>query len=66
MNSLGKGARFASEHSEYVDRVTGARVHQLTRQDCINHATYFLQSSFTPDGQTLVFISYLRQRCATI
>ncbi len=58
MSSRGKGARFASEHSEYVDRATGARVHQLTRQPCINHATYFLQSSFTHDGRALIFISY--------
>jgi oligogalacturonide lyase len=56
--AFGKGARFDSEHSTYRDRATGALVHQLTSRPCINHATYFLQSSFTPDGQTLVFISY--------
>ncbi|MBI3209025.1 MAG: PD40 domain-containing protein [Candidatus Solibacter usitatus] len=47
-----------SEHSEYRDAATGVRVHQLTSQACINHATYFLQSSFTPDGRTLLFTSY--------
>ncbi|MBK5290198.1 MAG: PD40 domain-containing protein [Acidobacteriia bacterium] len=53
-----KGAQFASEHSLHRDEVTGATVHQITSQDCINHATYFLQSSFTPDGSTLLFVSY--------
>ncbi|MFN7920280.1 MAG: oligogalacturonate lyase family protein [Bryobacteraceae bacterium] len=53
-----KGARFPSEHSSARDRATGALVHQLTNQPCINHATYFLQSSFTPDGSTLLFVSY--------
>lgn len=53
-----KGARFPSEHSASPDRVTGALVHQLTRFPCINHATYFLQSSFTPGGDALIFVSY--------
>jgi hypothetical protein len=47
-----------SEHSTARDTTTGALVHQLTAAPCINHATYFLQSSLTPDGQTLIFISY--------
>ncbi len=50
--------RFPSEHSVHIDRATGARVHQLTNQPCINHATYFLQSSFTPDGASMIFVSY--------
>ena len=41
-----------SEHSTTHDPATGALVHQLTTAPCINHATYFLQSSFTPDGRT--------------
>ena len=53
-----KGGLFPSEHSILQDPVTGARLHQLTSQPCINHATYFLQSSFTPDGSALVFVSY--------
>ncbi len=53
-----KGDRFASEYSSYRDRETGVLVHQVTSQPCINHATYFLQSSFTPDGQALIFVSY--------
>lgn len=48
----------ASEHSTYQDRVTGAVVHQMTNHPSINHATYFLQSSFTPDNRTLIFTSY--------
>jgi len=47
-----------SEHTVFEDKATHARVHQMTSQACINHATYFLQSSFTPDGRTLLFTSY--------
>jgi oligogalacturonide lyase len=53
-----KGACFRSEHSTFADRSTGARVHQLTAHRSINHPTYFLQSSFTPDGRALIFTSY--------
>jgi oligogalacturonide lyase len=55
---FGKGCTFASEHSLRKDGATGATVHQMTNRECINHATYFLQSSFTPDGVTLIFVSY--------
>ncbi len=55
---FGKGVRFAPEHSVAFDRVTGARVHQITSHASINHPTYFLESSFTPDGKTLLFTSY--------
>ena len=53
-----KGDRFPSEHSTYADRLTGARIHQLTAHPSINHPAYFLQSSFTPDGRALIFTSY--------
>ncbi len=56
--TTGKGARFPPEHSTFRDRATGALVHQMTAHDSINHATYFLQSSFTPDGKSLIFVSY--------
>lgn len=52
-----KGLRLPSEYSLQQDRVTGARVHQLTAHESVNHATYFLQSSFTPDGRTMLFVS---------
>ena len=42
----------------YTDRATGRTVRQLTDHPSINHPTYFLQSSFTPDGKALVFTSY--------
>jgi len=42
----------------YTDRVTGAAIRQLTDHSSISHPTYFLQSSFTPDGKALVFTSY--------
>lgn len=55
---FGKGSIHPSEHSIYQDRVTGAVVHECTSHPSINHPTYFLQSSFTPDGQNLIFTSY--------
>ena len=54
----GKGAIFPSEHRALRDTATGACVHQMTSHPSVNHATYFLQSSFTPDGRRLIFISY--------
>ncbi|MBL8291593.1 MAG: PD40 domain-containing protein, partial [Bryobacterales bacterium] len=56
--TFAKGARFDSEHSSCYDRATGALVHQITSHPSINHATYFLQSSFSPDGHSLLFVSY--------
>ena len=53
-----KGDRFPSEHSVFPDLATGASVHQLTAHPSINHPTYFLQSSFTPAGDALIFTSY--------
>jgi len=53
-----KGALYPSELETYRDRATGAGIRRITNHPSINHATYFLQSSFTPDGETLVFISY--------
>ncbi len=55
---FGKGSFHLSEYSSYRDQATGALVHQLTAHPCINHPTYFLQSSFTPDGKSLIFTSY--------
>ena len=40
------------------DVSTGAVVHRMTSAPCINHATYFLQCSLTPDGAALLFTSY--------
>jgi oligogalacturonide lyase len=53
-----KGTLSASEHSTFADPVTGATIHQITRHPSINHPTYFLQSSFTPDGAHVLFTSY--------
>src|SRR5260370_21517048 len=52
------GQIWPAEHSTFNDRDTGARVHQVTSHPSINHPTYFLQSSFFPDGRSLVFTSY--------
>lgn len=53
-----QGQIFRSEHSSYTDAVTKRVIHQMTSHPSINHAPYFLQSAFTPDGQTLLFTSY--------
>lgn len=54
----GKGSSLPSEHSTFRDTATGAVVHQMTTHPSVNHATYFLQSSFYPDGDGLIFVSY--------
>ncbi|QOY86757.1 oligogalacturonate lyase family protein [Paludibaculum fermentans] len=53
-----KSTIYPSEHALERDPSTGAAIHRLTSAACINHATYFLQSSLTPDGSTLIFTSY--------
>ncbi len=55
---FGKGCVQPSEHSSFADRATGALIHQITNHPSVNHPTYFLQSSFTPDARRLVFTSY--------
>ncbi len=57
MTEQKKGRRLPSEHSTFQDRLTGRLVHQMTSADAINHATYFLQSSFTPGDESMIFIS---------
>jgi oligogalacturonide lyase len=42
----------------YRDRVTGARIWQVTQGVAISHPTYFLQSSFFPTGREIFFTSY--------
>jgi oligogalacturonide lyase len=42
----------------FRDRVSGASMLQVTNHNSINHPTYFLQSSFTLDGSSIVFTSY--------
>jgi hypothetical protein len=54
----GKGATSPSEHTVFEDDQTGARIHQLTSHRSINHPTYFLTSSFTPDQKAIIFTSY--------
>jgi len=47
-----------SEYRRFRDDATGALIHQLTSHPSINHPTYFLTSSFTPDGRHVIFTSY--------
>jgi len=54
---MGEGLQFPSELNIFADPATGVEVMQVTSAAAISHATYFLQSSFTPDGRTLLFIS---------
>src|SRR5204862_3285796 len=53
-----KGAISPSEHSEFRDAATSARVHQVTAAGAISHPTYFLQRAFSADNRTLIFTSY--------
>jgi oligogalacturonide lyase len=55
---MAKGRRSPSEHSSFRDPATGVIVHQMTHYPSISHPTYFLHSSFTPDGKSLFFTSY--------
>lgn len=54
-----------SEYRKFRDADTRALVHQLTSHPSINHHTYFLNSSFTPDGGAVIFTSY-RSGCAQL
>lgn len=54
----GKGTTWPAEWSEHRDLMTGARVVQLTAHASISHPSYFLQSSFLPNGEALFFTSY--------
>jgi hypothetical protein len=49
-----KGSQTASEMRVFRDE-EGVELTQLTGHESINHATYFLQSSLTPDGGCLIF-----------
>jgi hypothetical protein len=53
-----KGELFPSEHSLELDPRTGTRVHQITNHPSINHPSYFLHPSFTPDQRAILFTSY--------
>ncbi len=53
-----KGSVFPSEHHSFQDSKTNAQIHQLTNHPSVNHPTYFLQSSFTPDNRHILFTSY--------
>jgi oligogalacturonide lyase len=54
---MAKGDTSPSELRRHRDSVTGTPVLQVTDGAAISHATYFLQSSFSPDGRMLLFIS---------
>jgi Tol biopolymer transport system component len=54
----GKGSLHRPEMASYAARSTGARIFQVTNHPSINHLSYFLQSSFTPDSKRLIFTSY--------
>ena len=42
----------------YRDRATGAQIWQVTEGPAISHPSYFLQSSFFPEGRGIFFTSY--------
>lgn len=53
-----KGSSYPSEHREFIDSKTGAKIHQMTDYPSIQHNLYFLTPSFTPDQTYLIFASY--------
>jgi hypothetical protein len=55
---FGKGSVHPSESASYRDSATGALIHQVTSHPSVNHLSYFLQSTFTPDSRRLIFTSY--------
>ena len=55
---MARPAVYPPEVSAFRDPATGALIRQMTAHPSINHPTYFLQSSFTPDGSAIVFTSY--------
>lgn len=55
--SPGESIELPSEHQILHDAATGTRIHQVTNHPSVNHLSYFLQSSFTPDSSHLIFVS---------
>lgn len=51
------GRLYAPEWHEYQDPLTGRRVRQLTNSPAENYHLYFYNSSDTPDGKYLIFLS---------
>lgn len=56
--SVRAAATWPSEHTSYLDRATGARVHQMTSHSSISHPSYFLQRCFTPGNTHIIFTSF--------
>ncbi len=54
----GKGACGPSEREVFTDSRTGATVQRLTGHPSISHPTYFLQCSFTPAQDRVLFTGY--------
>jgi oligogalacturonide lyase len=57
INTLGANRALGGEGRALIDDAGGVRIRQMTSHPSINHPTYFLQSSFLPDGRVL-FTSY--------
>ena len=55
---MAKGERWPAEHSVSRDADTGAIVHQVTDHPSINHPAYFLNTTFSPRQDALIFTSY--------
>ena len=51
------GRTYAPEWRDYLDPLTGRRVRQLTDAPAEDYHLYFYNSSITPDGKYLIFIS---------
>ena len=46
------------EASTVFDEQTGVEIVRLTNHPSVNHNLYYLNNSFSDDGQSLVFTSY--------
>src|SRR5687768_10947572 len=51
------GRTYAPEWRDYMDPLTGRRVHQLTNSPAEDYHLYFYNPSITPDGKYLIFFS---------
>ncbi|MFP3903462.1 MAG: oligogalacturonate lyase family protein [Armatimonadota bacterium] len=55
---MARGDTWPSEIEEYVEDETGARVKRLTGSSAHDHHLYFTSTSFTGDGERIVFGSH--------
>ena len=55
---MSKGQSLPSEKRELRDIKTGVTIWRMANHPSINHSLYFLNPSWTADGETVLFVSY--------